>query len=151
MTTTKYTIMVGEILQKVDDAKTKKAKKDVLTKYSEVKALQHYLRGLFDPKVQWAITKEPDYKPDVVTPEGEEANSLYVEMPLCSIFVKGHKASANLKPERQKQLLIQILESLHDSEAQLYMQMLKKKTKIKGLTSKLVLEVWPEMYKEEGV
>ena len=35
MTTTKYTIMVGEILQKVDDAKTKKAKKDILTKYSD--------------------------------------------------------------------------------------------------------------------
>jgi hypothetical protein len=151
MTTVKYTIMIGEILQKVDDAKTKKAKKDILIKYSEVKDLKHYLRGLFDPKVQWAINEEPDYKPDIVTPEGEEANSLYVEMPLCSIFVKGHKACENLKPERQKQLLVQILESLHDSEAQLYMQMLKKKTKIKGLTSKLVLEVWPGMYKEEGV
>ena len=97
MTTVKYTIMIGEILQKVDDAKTKKAKKDILIKYSEVKDLKHYLRGLFDPKVQWAINEEPDYKPDIVTPEGEEANSLYVEMPLCSIFVKGHKACENLK------------------------------------------------------
>ena len=89
-----------------------------------------------------------DYKPDVITPEGEEANSLYVEMPLCSIFVKGHKAGAALKPERRKHLLVQILESLHETEALLYMQMLKKKTKIKGLTSLLVLEVFPGLYKE---
>ena len=46
-----------------------------------------------------------------------------------------------------KELLIQILESLGDSEAALYMQMLKKKSKIKGLTSKLVLEVFPNLYK----
>jgi hypothetical protein len=45
-------------------------------------------------------------------------------------------------------ILIQILESLGASEAALYMQMLKKKSKVKGLTSKLVLEVFPNMYKE---
>ena len=42
------------------------------------------------------------------------------------------------------------MESLHPDEAALYMQMLKKKSKIKGLTSKLVLEVWPNLYKEKG-
>ena len=81
-------------------------------------------------------------------PEGEEPNTLYQEIPKCSIFVKGHPASAKLKPQRMKELLIQILESLHPTEAALYMQMLKKKSKVKGLTSKLVLEVFPNMYKE---
>jgi len=52
-----------------------------------------------------------------------------------------------LKLERSKQILIQILESLSAAEASLYMQMLKKKSKVKGLTSKLVLEVFPNMYK----
>ena len=146
-----YTIMVGEIFEKINSAKSKKGKKDILNKYRDVTALKHYLRGLFDPKIEWDIKEEPDYKPDVETPEGEEANSLYVEMPLCSIFVKGHKAGSALKPERRKQLLIQILESLHETEAQLYMQMLKKKTKVKGLTSLLVLEVFPGLYKEKGV
>jgi len=143
-----YTITVGEIIGEFEKAKSRQAKKAVLEKYKGVEVLRHLLRGTFDPKVQWTISEEPDYIKDVETPEGEEPNTLYMEMPNCSIFVKGHPASAKLKPQRTKELLIQILESLGDSEAALYMQMLKKKSKVKGLTSKLVLEVFPGMYKE---
>ena len=143
-----YTITVGEIIGEFEKAKSRQAKKEVLEKYKSVSALQHLLRGIFDPKVQWTITEEPDYVKDVETPEGAEPNTLYQEIPNCSIFVKDHPASAKLKPQRTKELLIQILESLGDSEASLYMQMLKKKSKVKGLTSKLVLEVFPNMYKE---
>ena len=142
------TLRVGEIIGKFEEAKTRQAKKEVLEKYKYVKALRYLLCGIFDPKVQWTITEEPDYAKDVETPEGQEPNNLYIEMPKCYIFVKGHSASAKLKPKRTKELLIQILESLGASEASLYMQMLKKKSKVKGLTSKLVLEVFPNMYKE---
>lgn len=143
-----YTITIGEMIGEFEKAKTRQAKKAILENHKGVPALQHLLRGIFDPKVQWTITEEPDYIKDVETPAGEEPNTLYVEMPNCSIFVKGHPASVKLKPKRTKELLIQILESLGASEAALYMQMLKKKSKVKGLTSKLVLEVWPNMYKE---
>ena len=142
------TLMIGEIFTKINLAKTKKEKKDVLEQYKKITALQHYLRGLFDPKVKWAITDQPDYAEDDITPEGEEANSLYIEIPKCSLFVEGHPKARGVKSARLKQILIQVLESLHPTEATLYMQMLKKKTKIKGLTSKLVLEVFPGMYKE---
>ena len=142
------TLMISEILDKFEKAKSRQGKKDILTKYKDVEVLKHLLRGIFDPKVQWTITEQPDYTKDDTTPEGEEPNNLYREMPKCSIFVKGHPKSAKLKLERSKQILIQILESLSASEAALYMQMLKKKSKVKGLTSKLVLEVFPNMYKE---
>ena len=142
-----YTITVGEIIGEFEKAKTRQAKKEVLEKYKDIEALRFLLCGIFDPKVQWTITEEPDYVKDVETPEGAEPNNLYMEIPKCSIFVKGHPASARLKPQRMKELLIQILESLGASEAALYMQMLKKKSKVKGLTSKLVLEVFPNMYK----
>ena len=148
MVTTAYTITIGEIIGEFEKAKTRKDKKAVLEKHKEKPAFQHLLRGTFDPKVQWTITEQPDYVKDVETPAGEEPNTLYVEIPNCSIFVKGHPASAKLKPQRAKELLIQILESLGASEASLYMQMLKKKSKVKGLTSKLVLEVFPGMYQE---
>ena len=143
-----YTITVGEIIDEFEKAKSRQAKKTVLEKHKNIEVLRHLLRGTFDPKVQWKITEQPDYVKDVETPAGEEPNTLYMETPNCSIFVKGHPASAKLKPQRTKELLIQILESLGDSEAALYMQMLKKKSKVKGLTSKLVLEVFPNMYKE---
>ena len=142
------TPMISEILNKFEKAKSRQEKKDVLEKYKDIEVLRHLLRGIFDPKVQWTITEQPDYAKDVVTPEGEEPNNLYIEIPKCSIFVKDHLKSAKLKLERSKQILIQILESLSASEAALYMQMLKKKSKVKGLTSKLVLEVFPNMYKE---
>ena len=142
------TLMIGEILAKVNSAQSKKAKKDLLEKYKTNTILQHFLRGLFDPKVKWSITETPDYAEDDITPEGEPANSLYIEIPKCSLFVEGHPKAKGVKPARLKQILVQVLESLHPTEATLYMQMLKKKSKIKGLTSKLVLEVFPGMYKE---
>jgi len=144
---TGYTITVGEIIIEFEKAKSRQAKKEVLEKHKGVEVLRHLLRGIFDPKVQWLISEQPDYTLQDV-PEGESPNTLYHEIPNCSIFVKGHNASAKLKPQRMKEILIQILESLHPSEASLYMQMLKKKSKVKGLTSKLVLEVFPNMYKE---
>ena len=143
-----YTITICEIIYEFEKAKSRQAKKVILEKHKNIEVLRHLLRGTFDPKVQWTITEEPDYVKDVETPEGAEPNTLYMEIPNCSIFVKGHKASARLKPQRMKELLIQILESLGAAEASLYMQMLKKKSKVKGLTSKLVLEVFPNMYKE---
>ena len=146
----KVTPMISEILATFGKAKSRQAKKEVLEKYKNVEVLRHLLRGTFDPKVQWTISEEPDYTKDVETPEGAEANTLYMEIPKCSIFVKGHAASAKLKLERSKQILIQVLESLSAAEASLYMQMLKKKSKVKGLTSKLVLEVFPNMYNEGG-
>ena len=148
MQTPAYTITVGEIIGEFEKAKSRQAKKEVLEKHKDIEVLRHLLRGTFDPKVQWTISEEPDYVKDIETPEGAEPNTLYHEIPNCSIFVKGHQASAKLKLQRMKELLIQVLESLGASEASLYMQMLKKKSKVKGLTSKLVLEVFPNMYKE---
>ena len=142
-----YTITVGEIIGEFEKAKSRQEKKAVLEKHKDVSVLRFLLRGIFDPKVQWTITEKPDYTSQNV-PEGEAPNTLYQEIPKCSIFAKGHPASAKLKPQRIKEILIQIMESLHPSEAALYMQMLKKKSKVKGLTSKLVLEVFPGMYKE---
>ena len=149
MHTPAYTITIGEIIEEFEKAKTRKEKKLVLEKYVDIDVLRNLFRGIYDPRVQWTINETPDYVVQEA-PEGSEANTLYQEIPKCSIFVKGHPAAAKLKPERTKQLLIQIMESLHPEEAALYMQMLKKKSKIKGLTSKMVLEVWPNLYKEKG-
>ena len=141
---------IGEILGDIGKVKSRQGKKDILTKYKDVEALRWFLRGTFDPRVEWLIDEEPDFKKDDITPEGEQPNSLYMEIPKCSLFVKGHPSSAKVQTKRLKEILIQILESLPVVEAELYMQMLKKKSKVKGLTSKLVLEVFPNMYKEGG-
>ena len=144
-----FTETIPEIFSKIEEAKTKKEKKEILEKYKSVPILQHILRGTFDPEVEWLITEQPDFTPNDA-PVGLNENNLFQEIPKCSIFVKGHPAGAGVKPERLKQILIQILESMHPSESFVYMEMLKKKIKVKGLTSKLVLEVFPNLYKEKG-
>jgi len=144
-----FTETIPEIFTKIETAKTKKDKKEILEQYKTVPTLQHILRGAFDPKVEWLIKDQPDFTPND-SPVGLTENNLYQEIPKCSLFVKGHPANHGVKPERLKQLLIQILESMHPSEAFVYMEMLKKKVRVKGLTSKLVLEVWPNLYKEKG-
>ena len=144
-----FTETIPEIFSKIEEAKTKKEKKEILEKYKSVPILQHILRGTFDPKVEWLITEQPDFTPNDA-PVGLNENNLFQEIPKCSIFVKGHPAGAGVKPERLKQILIQILESMNPSESFVYMEMLKKKIKVKGLTSKLVLEVFPNLYKEKG-
>jgi hypothetical protein len=144
-----FTEMIPEIFNKIEAVNTKKEKKEILEQYKNVPTLQHILRGAYDPKVQWSITEQPDFTPNDA-PVGLNENNLYIEIPRCSLFVKGHPAAKGVKPERLKQILIQILESMHPSESFVYMEMLKKKLKVKGLTSKLVLEVWPNLYKEKG-
>ena len=54
----------------------------------------------------------------------------------------------NLKEKRIKEMLIQILESMHPDESAVFTQMIKKKLKCKGLTEKLVLEVFPDLYRK---
>jgi hypothetical protein len=97
--TTGYTITVGEIIDEFEKAKNRQAKKEVLEKHKDVEVLRHLLRGTFDPKVQWLINEQPDYASQD-TPEGESPNTLYNEIPLCSMFVKGNPKSVRLKLQR---------------------------------------------------
>ena len=62
---TAYTITIGEMIGEFEKAKTRQAKKAVLEKHKDIPVLQHLLRGIFDPKVQWTINEEPDYMKDV--------------------------------------------------------------------------------------
>jgi len=149
MAETGFTETIPEIFNKIEAVKTKKEKKAILEQYKDVSVFKHILRGAFDPKIEWLIKDQPDFIPNDA-PVGLSENNLYREIPKCSIFLKGHPANKGVSPTRLNQLLIQVLESMHPSEAFIYMEMLKKKIKVKGLTSKLVLEVFPGMYKEKG-
>ena len=96
----------------------------------------------------WRVPKKmPTYKKDDA-PIGLSETSLFTVMPKCSIFVKDHPKANGLKEKRVKELLTQILESMHPDESLVFIQMLKKKLKCKGLTEKLVLEVFPDLYRK---
>ena len=142
------TVYISELLKGIAKAKTRKDKKALLEQYKTNNILRFVLQGTFDPSIEWNVPKTiPSYKKDDA-PIGLSETSLFTVMPKCSIFVKGHPKSNGLKEKRIKELLIQILESMHPDESEIFTQMLKKKLKVKGLTAKLVLEVFPDLYRK---
>jgi hypothetical protein len=142
------TLYISEILKKIAKAKSRKEKKAILEEYKTNNVFRFVLQGTFDPNIIWNTPKKlPKYTPDVA-PIGMNETSLFTVMPKCSIFVNGHAKANGLKEKRIKELLVQILESMCKDEALIFEQMLKKKLKVKGLTEKLVLEVFPNLYRK---
>jgi hypothetical protein len=142
------TIYISELFKKVAKAKTRKQKKELLEQHRNNNVLKFVLQGTFDPTIQWNISKKfPKYKPDSA-PIGLNPTSLYIAMPKCSVFVKDHPKSKSLSEAKINELLTQILESMHMDESLIFVQMLKKKLKVKGLTEKLVLEVFPNLFRK---
>ena len=142
------TVYISELFKGIAKAKSRKEKKALLEQYKNNKVLRFVLQGAFDPSVAWNIPKKiPAYKKDDA-PIGLSETSLFTVMPKCSMFVKGHPQSEKLTEKRIVELLIQVLESMHPDESAVFVQILKKKLKVKGLSEKLVLEVFPNLYRK---
>ena len=142
------TVYISELLKGIAKAKTRKDKKKLLEQYKTNNIFRFVLQGSFDPSVVWNVPKKiPKYKIDDA-PIGLSETSLFTIMPKCSMFVKGHPQSEKLTEKRIVELLLQILESMHPDESSIFTQMLNKKLKVKGLTEKLVLEVFPNLYRK---
>jgi hypothetical protein len=142
------TVYISELLKGIARAKSRKEKKALLEQYKTNPVFRFVLQGTFDPTVIWNVPKTlPKYKKDDA-PIGLSETSLFTVMPKCSMFVKGHPQSEKLTEKRISELLLQVLESMHPDESLIFTQMLKKKLKVKGLTEKLVLEVFPNLYRK---
>jgi hypothetical protein len=142
------TLYISELFKKIAKAGTRKEKKAILEEYKDNNIFRFVLQGTFDPNIKWNVPKKfPKYVPDIA-PLGLNEISLFTVMPKCSMFVDGHAKSNGLKEKKIKELLVQILESMGKDESSVFEQMLKKKLKVKGLTEKLVLEVFPNLYRK---
>ena len=142
------TLYISELLKKITKAKTRKEKKAILEEYKDNNVFRFVLQGTFDPNIHWNVPKKfPKYTADIA-PLGLNEISLFTVMPKCSMFVEGHAKANGLKEKKIKELLVQILESMGKEESSVFEQMLKKKLKVKGLTEKLVLEVFPNLYRK---
>ena len=141
---TKY---ISELFKEFEKLKSRREKCGFLWDHKENGILTAVLQGAFDPNIKWHITDIPEYTPDN-GPIGVNPSSLFDVIPKCTIFAIGHPKSAGLKEKRMKELLIQILESMHKNESDLYVGMLNKKLNVKGLTESMVLEVFPDLYRK---
>lgn len=133
---------IYEVFDEFEAAPSRKDKVAVLQRNSTY-ALKSLLKGTFDPNVQFTVEKVPYYGPSD-SPPGLGYTSIHQEIGRAYLFEANNpKVDPNLSPKRKEQLLIQMLESLEKREAEVFMNMLLKKQKVKGLTANIVKEAFP--------
>src|SRR5210317_838236 len=140
--------LLHEILTKVNNAKDKPAKIAVLKKNDSV-PLRQVIKGAFDPKIKWDLPEGvPPYKENDA-PAGTEHTTLFTEARKLWHFVKG--ADPKLSKTKKEMMFIQLLEGLHEKDAELMIAVKEKELnkRYKDLTDAVVKEAfgWNEDYK----
>ena len=106
-------LLMHEILQKVSNAKTKTEKIKLLQEYNS-QALRSILIVNFDDSVVSLLPPgEPPYNKNDA-PEGTEHTKLEHEIRLLHHFFKG---GSSIKQTKREMMFIQMLEGLHEGEA----------------------------------
>jgi len=133
--------LMSEIATKINNAKDKPRKLKVLRDNDTV-ALRQVLKGAFDPKIEWLLTKGdvPYTKNDA--PVGTEHTQLRQEAKRLYLFTKG--GDNTLSSNKRETIFIQMLEGLSADEAEFLVTVVNKKVnnKYKGFTGNLVKEAF---------
>lgn len=128
-------LTIPEILNKFKEKTTKTERIKVLAEYHE--QLIPIFNIIFS-NTQFSITELPkEYKPTDNLP-GISYSSIHNELRKLYLFT----TNSNLTKEKQELLLIQLLESLTNDEATLFINILKKDLKVPYLTPKLINEAY---------
>ena len=133
--------LISEIFTKINNAKDKPKKIEVLRQY-DTPGMRMILKGAFDPKIEWDL---PEGTPPYIAneaPAGTEHTYLEVEAKRLYNFAKGGNDTIN--KIRKETLFIQMLEGLHASEAKVLIDVKNKSLNktYKGLTSDMVKEAF---------
>jgi hypothetical protein len=137
---------IYEIFDEFELAKTKQERIDVLLK-NYTPTLHEVIRLAFHPDIDWLVKEMPEeYKvPDTLP--GISYAKLSTELRRLYLFQKGNPTADLLKQQKQKELLIQLLESIEPREAEVVIGIFNKDLGVKGLTLKFVQEVFPNILK----
>ena len=142
-----YTPLMSEVFDKVAKAKTKKQKVELLRQHN-TDALRMVLKSSFDPRIEWDLPEgDVPYTPNDA-PEGTEHNMLVHEARTLYHYIKG--GNPQLTQNRRENMFIQLLEGLHQDEAEIVVSAKDKglHRKYKGLSANVVREAfgWTEDY-----
>ena len=142
-----YTPLMSEVLDKVAKAKTKKQKVELLRQHN-TDALRMVLKSSFDPRIEWDLPEGDVPYTQNDAPEGTEHNMLVHEARTLYHYIKG--GNPQLTQNRRENMFIQLLEGLHQDEAEIIVSAKDKglHRKYKGLSSNVVREAfgWTEDY-----
>ena len=131
--------LISEIFTKINNAKDKPKKIEVLRQY-DTPGMRMILKGAFDPKIEWDLPPGTPPYIENEAPAGTEHTYLEVEAKRLYNFAKGVNDTIN--KIRKETLFIQMLEGLHASEAKVLLDIKNKSLNktYKGLTSDMVKE-----------
>jgi hypothetical protein len=137
-----YQLSFHEILTKVNNAKDKKKKIEVLQKY-DTKELRMLMKLAFDTKLIWKLPEDnPPYKANEA-PLGTEGH-IWLKAEVRKLFHFLEGGNPQLKQLKREAMFIETLEALSEEEAKLLLQIKDRElNKIyKGLTENLVKEAF---------
>ena len=135
-------LLISEVIKKASNAKTK-AQKIKILKENNTQALRSVLKWNFDPIIQSDLPagEVPYNKNDA--PIGTEHTVLEREYRNLWRFIKGANELTNMKRE---QLFFQMLEGLHETEAEIVCLVKDKNLQEKcRITHAVVKEAFPEI------
>ena len=141
------TLLFSEVLDKVHKAKTKDQKVKIL-KDNNTPSLRSVLKASFDPNIKWILPEgEVPYSKNEA-PAGTEHTTLATESRQLWHFIKG--GDGQTPQWKKEQMFVQLLEGLHETEAELLVRTKDKKLHqiYKGLSSNVVREAfgWNESF-----
>jgi len=131
------TFTMPEILAKFRECKTEDELKRAIWKYQSP-ALKMLFQYVYHPAAQFSFTELPEFKPDP-GPVGLSPNNLTNEMRRLYVFMDSKK----IPHEKKELLLIQLLESIHPTEAALVGCIFNHDLEIPLLTREVVKSVFP--------
>ena len=134
-------LLIPEVFERFESL-TKKEDKVKLLKENNHPALKDILRINFDADVVSVLPAgAPPYEKDDA-PKGHSSSSLFKLHRQFKYFFKGPFAN-QVQPIRREGIFLNILESIHPTEADVLVAAKDKKLKVKGLTKALVDEAFP--------
>jgi len=137
-------LLIYEVLEKVEKAKTKAAKIKVL-KENESWALKDVIKGSMDSKIHWLIpVGAPPYTP---ASEQSPSTNLLRENKKFAYFVRG-PAESKIPGYKREQIFIALIEGIHPKDAKVVIDMVAKKTPT-GLTRPIVKEAFPGLLSDD--
>lgn len=135
-------LLISEVLEAFDKAKTRQEKLLILKKY-ETPVLRGIMRINFDPSVVMQLPEgEPPFRkvPDI--PIGEQQTKLEAEYRRFYIWLD---PKVNIPKIKKEKLFVEMLEGLHISEAEILILVKDKKLhkKFKTLKEDIIREAYP--------
>lgn len=100
------------------------------------------LKYCYDPKIVWALPEgEPPYTP-CEFPNLD--NMLWQEARRLYLFIEG--GNPNLNKLKRESMFVELLQSVHPSDAKLLVAIKDKQLPYPGLNSNIVLKAFPGLY-----